>query len=424
MSTKIIVGAQWGDEGKGKIVDLLSEKADLVVRAQGGANAGHTVIINGKSYILHMIPSGILHENTICAIGNGVVFDYKSFMSELEMLKSNGINPEGRLFISPFANVVMPYHPEYDRAREAQRKHKIGTTSKGIGPAYNDKITRTGIRVFDVLNQDVFSQKLANNIEIKNFEFEKLYGTPNRFSYDEIYDDCMKSFEVIRNYVKDVSILIDDFINTGKNVVFEGAQGTLLDIDLGTYPYVTSSNTTSGGVCTGTGIGPTKIDEVTGVLKAYTTRVGNGPFVSELLDEEGEKLGKIGHEFGATTGRKRRCGSFDLLVAKFAARVNGLTSFALTKLDVLDSFEKIKVCIGYEYNGEVLKEYPVESYILERCKPVHIELEGWMQDISSIKTYSDLPAKTRDYIKYIEDNTKVKVDIISVGPDRNQTIHK
>ncbi|PID26843.1 MAG: adenylosuccinate synthase [Candidatus Cloacimonadota bacterium] len=424
MGAKIVVGTQWGDEGKGKIVDLISEKADLVVRAQGGANAGHTVIINGKSYILHIIPSGILHAKTICAIGNGVVFDYRSFMEELKMLKDNGVDPKGRLFISPFANVVMPYHPEYDRAREAARKDKIGTTSKGIGPAYNDKITRTGIRVIDILNDDIFRAKLHNNIEIKNHEFEKLYGVQNRFSFEEIYKDCSNVFAKIRDYVKDVSIMIDDYLKADKKVVFEGAQGTLLDIDFGTFPFVTSSNTTSGGACTGTGVGPTKIDEVTGVLKAYTTRVGNGPFVSELDDEYGNTLGKVGHEFGATTGRKRRCGAFDILIAKFSARINGLTSFALTKLDVLDSFDTIRVCTGYKYKGNTLTEYPVESYILEECEAVYTELPGWKEDISNIKDYDKLPENCKKYVEFIERETGVKADIISVGPDRNQTIFR
>jgi adenylosuccinate synthase len=424
MSVRIAVGAQWGDEGKGKIIDLLSSGAELVVRYQGGANAGHTVKINDKKFILHMIPSGVLNKNTVSAIGNGVVFDYESFICELEMLKNEGIDPTGRLFLSPYAHVVMPYHKEMDRAIENSRKNKIGTTFKGIGPAYQDKITRCGIRVVDVLDKDHFPVVLKNNIDSKNQLFEALYGEKNKFDYDKIYTDCIGKFEIVKKYVKDVSLMIEDALEQKHTILFEGAQGTLLDIDHGTYPFVTSSNTTSGGVCTGTGISPTKIDSVIGVMKAYTTRVGNGPFVTELFDEVGKHFSEKGHEIGATTGRPRRCGWFDALIARYSARINGLSSLALTKIDVFGGLEKIRVCVGYKYNNEILKEFIPVSNILEKCEPVYEELDGWTEDISEIKEYKDLPVNVKKYIDYIEKITKVPVEIVSVGPERNQSIFK
>lgn len=424
MSTKIVVGTQWGDEGKGKIIDMLSKESDVVARAQGGANAGHTVIIGDKKFILHMIPSGILHKGTINYIGDGVVFDYISFLDEMKMLHDNGVETKGKLFVSPYANVVMQYHRQFDRAQEEKRTVKIGTTSKGIGPAYKDKISRTGFRICDILRTEVFRETLKNRLDIINNEYEKIFGEKNKFSFDEIFEDVTSKFEIIREYVKESSIELNKAIKEGKKVLFEGAQGTLLDIDYGTYPFVTSSNTTAGGICTGTGVGPTYIDEVVGVLKAYTTRVGNGPFVTEFKDDEGEYLGNKGGEFGATTGRKRRCGAFDSLIAKYAVRINGLTSFALTKLDVLDELKEIKVCTGYDFNGEVLDEFISDSYILERCKPIYTTLPGWETNISGIKNYNDLPENTKKYIKFIENETGVPVKIISVGPDRDQTIFR
>lgn len=424
MSVRIAVGAQWGDEGKGKIIDLLSSKADLVVRYQGGANAGHTVKIKGNKFILHMIPSGVLHSNTVSAIGNGVVFDYESFISELDQLKKGGIDPDGRLFLSPYAHVVMPYHKEIDRALENIRKNKIGTTFKGIGPAYQDKISRCGIRVVDILDEDNFAEVLRNNIELKNLTFEGMYGEKNKFSFDEIYRDCTQKFSVIKKYVKDVSLMIDEYIKKKKTVLFEGAQGTLLDIDHGTYPYVTSSNTTSGGVCTGSGISPTKISSVIGVMKAYTTRVGNGPFVTELFDETGKYLAEKGNEVGATTGRPRRCGYYDALIARYSVRINGISSLALTKIDVLGGLDKIKVCVGYKYKNEILKEFVPVSNILEKCEPVYEEIEGWNEDISEIKEYDKLPENVKKYIDYIEKVSGVPVEIVSVGPERDQSIYK
>ncbi len=424
MSVRIAVGAQWGDEGKGKIIDLLSSGADLVVRYQGGANAGHTVKIDDKKFILHMIPSGVLNKNTVSAIGNGVVFDFESFISELDTLKNAGIKPEGRLFISPYAHVVMPYHKEIDRAVENSRKTKIGTTFKGIGPAYQDKITRCGIRVVDILDAEYFPLVLRNNIDSKNQLFEALYGEKNKFDFSSIYSACLEKFETVKPYVKDVSLMIEEALENKRSILFEGAQGTLLDIDHGTYPFVTSSNTTSGGVCTGTGISPTKIDSVIGVMKAYTTRVGNGPFVTELFDEAGKHLSVKGFEIGATTGRQRRCGYFDTLIARYSIRVNGISSLALTKIDVLGGLDKIKVCVGYKYKNEILKEFLPVSNVLEKCEPVYEELEGWTEDISDVKEYKDLPANVKKYIDYIEKTTKVPVEIVSVGPERNQSIFK
>ena len=427
MATKIVVGAQWGDEGKGKIVDLLASEAELVIRFQGGANAGHTVKIADEEFILHMIPSGVLHEGVVSAIGNGVVFDYNSFIEELNMLKSKKKDPTGRLFVSPYANVVMPYHPEYDKLKESQRKSKIGTTARGIGPCYQDKVTRSGIRIMEIISSDksIFQAKLKSTIEAKNFEYSKMSGEDkDHFDYETIYNDIMNKFEIIKPFVKDVSILTNDYIKEGKKVIFEGAQGTLLDIDFGTFPFVTSSTTISGGACHGTGVGPTKIDEVLGVIKAYTTRVGNGPFVTELFGDDGEKLGRIGGEVGATTGRVRRCGHFDNLIAKYSARVNGLTSIALTKLDVLDGYNKIKVCVAYDYNGERLEEFIPVAEIMDKCTPIYEELDGWNTDITSIKSYKDLPENAKKYISYIEKIMGIPAEIISVGPKRDQSIFR
>ena len=424
MSVKIAVGAQWGDEGKGKIIDLLGSQADFIVRYQGGANAGHTVKIKDKKFVLHMIPSGVLNDNVISAIGNGVVFDYDSFLKELKTLKDGGIDPDGKLFISPYAHVVMPYHKEIDRAKESARKTKIGTTFKGIGPAYQDKICRCGFRIIDILDHEFFTSKLKETIEDKNFMFERMYGEKNKFNYDEILNDCLSKFEIIAKYVKDISILLEEAVEHNKNILFEGAQGTLLDIDHGTFPYVTSSNTISGGVCVGTGINPTKITDVLGVMKAYVTRVGNGPFVTELDDEVGKFLAEVGGEIGATTGRPRRCGYFDVLIAKYAVRINGLSEIALTKLDVLGGLEKIKVCTAYKYNDKLLHDFIPVAKVLENSEPVYEELDGWKEDISNIKDYNDLPENAKKYIEYIEKVTKVPVSIVSVGPERSQSIFR
>jgi len=424
MSVKVVVGAQWGDEGKGKIVDLLSENAELVVRYQGGANAGHTVIIKDKKYVLHMIPSGVLHQNTISAIGNGVVFDYNSFLDELEMLEKGGVNLDNRLFVSPYAHVVMPYHPQYDRARENAREHKIGTTFKGIGPTYEDKTARTGLRIAEILDEEYFPIALKKMIDAKNNEYKLLFGEGNKFIFDDIYADCKAKFDRIKPFVKDVSLMIDEVYKKGGNIIFEGAQGTLLDVDCGTYPFVTSSNTVSGGACSGSGMGPTKIDEVIGIFKAYTTRVGNGPFVTELFDEEGEKLRQLGGEFGATTGRPRRCGHLDLLLAKYAVRMNGLTSFVLTKIDVLSSYSVLKVCTAYKYQDKILNDFVPLPHVMEKCEPIYTEMPGWECDITKCKTYDELPLNARKYIEFIESFSEIKVSIVSVGPERNQSIFR
>lgn len=424
MSVKVVVGAQWGDEGKGKIVDLLSENAELVVRYQGGANAGHTVIIKDKKYVLHMIPSGVLHDNTVSAIGNGVVFDYNSFLDELDMLQKGGVNLDGRLFISPYAHVVMPYHPQYDRARENARENKIGTTFKGIGPTYEDKTARCGLRIAEILDEDYFPIALKKTVDAKNREYELLFGEKDKFSYEAILAECKEKFSRIKPFVKDVSLMIDEVNKRGGNIIFEGAQGTLLDVDCGTYPFVTSSNTVSGGACSGSGMGPTMIDEVIGIFKAYTTRVGNGPFVTELHGEEGEKMRQLGGEFGATTGRPRRCGHLDLLLAKYAARMNGLTSFVLTKIDVLSSYPVLKVCTGYKYRDQILTDFVPLPHVMENSVPVYVELPGWECDITGCKSYDELPLNARKYIEFIEEFAGVPVSIVSVGPERNQSIHR
>lgn len=424
MSVKVVVGAQWGDEGKGKIVDLLSENAELVVRYQGGANAGHTVIIKDKKYVLHMIPSGVLHDKTISAIGNGVVFDYNSFLDELDMLQKGGVNLDGRLFISPYAHVVMPYHPQYDRARENARENKIGTTFKGIGPTYEDKTARCGLRIAEILDEDYFPIALKKTVDAKNREYELLFGEKDKFSYEAILAECKEKFSRIKPFVKDVSLMIDEVNKRGGNIIFEGAQGTLLDVDCGTYPFVTSSNTVSGGACSGSGMGPTMIDEVIGIFKAYTTRVGNGPFVTELHGEEGEKMRQLGGEFGATTGRPRRCGHLDLLLAKYAARMNGLTSFVLTKIDVLSSYPVLKVCTGYKYRDQILTDFVPLPHVMENSVPVYVELPGWECDITGCKSYDELPLNARKYIEFIEEFAGVPVSIVSVGPERNQSIHR
>ncbi|MCH8020704.1 adenylosuccinate synthase, partial [candidate division KSB1 bacterium] len=344
MSVKIIVGAQWGDEGKGKIVDLLSEQVDIVARYQGGANAGHTIVIDGEQYILHLVPSGILHENTICVIGNGVVIDPLALLEEIEFLKSKGISVDGRLWISHRAHLIMPYHKLLDQAKESKdADRKIGTTGRGIGPAYVDKVNRMGIRIVDLLDRDTLKNKLRTNIKEKNEILKKIYEE-KEIDVDEIINEYLEFDKKIDPYIKDVSTFLNESLKDGKQILLEGAQGTLLDIDFGTYPYVTSSNPTSGGACAGVGIGPTKIESVLGVIKAYTTRVGMGPFPTEIGDEEDFDLRDLGGEYGATTGRPRRCGWFDAVIANFAVQVNGLDSFALTKRDILDSLEEIKIC--------------------------------------------------------------------------------
>jgi adenylosuccinate synthase len=420
----VVVGAQWGDEGKGKIVDLLSENFKIVARYQGGANAGHTVIIQDKKYILHLIPSGILHPHVECVIGNGVVIDPVALMEEIRLLESEGIKVQGRLWISQKAHLIMPYHKLLDTASEEKEgANRIGTTGRGIGPAYVDKANRKGIRIVDLLDRETFEQKLRRNVKEKNELLNKIYQKIS-LNVEEIIKEYLHFDQIIDPYIKDVSVYLNNAIDLGKSVLLEGAQGTLLDVDHGTYPFVTSSNPVSGGACIGVGIGPGKITEVLGVMKAYTTRVGAGPFPTELLDREGEFLRREGQEFGATTGRPRRCGWFDAVVARYAIRINGINSLAITKLDVLDKLESIKVCTGYRYNGKVLTEFPTEARILQNCEAVYESLPGWQQSTGEIKNWNNLPPIARQYLEYLETVTKVPVKIISVGSKRSQTIFR
>jgi len=422
MSVKIIVGAQWGDEGKGKIVDLLSEQVDIVARYQGGANAGHTIVIDGEQYILHLVPSGILHENTICVIGNGVVIDPLALLEEIEFLKSKDISVDGRLWISHRAHLIMPYHKLLDQAKESKdADRKIGTTGRGIGPAYVDKVNRMGIRIVDLLDRDTLEEKLRTNIKEKNEILKKIYEE-KEIDVNSIINEYLDFDKKIDPYIKDVSTFLNESLKNDKQILLEGAQGTLLDIDFGTYPYVTSSNPTSGGACAGVGIGPTKIESVLGVIKAYTTRVGMGPFPTEIGDEENFDLRDLGGEYGATTGRPRRCGWFDAVIANFAVQVNGLDSFALTKLDVLDSLEEIKVCVAYKYKEKTITTFPSEMRILENCEPVYESFPGWQQPTSEIRSYQDLPANAKAYLDAIKNLTQTDMSIISVGSGREQTI--
>ena len=424
MSTLVVVGSQWGDEGKGKITDLLSKEADIIVRYQGGSNAGHTVVKGDEQYIFHLIPSGILHQGVKCLIGNGVVIDPQSLLQEIECLKKKNIEIDDNLFIDFKAHVVFPYHKILDEIKENKRgKDKIGTTKRGIGPAYVDKIARTGIRMIDMIDGKSLSKKIEINLNEKNDIFEKLYGL--KISNQEKKDILKKYIEygqLLKKYVIDVSLHLNQAINEDKKILFEGAQGTLLDIDHGTFPYVTSSNPTAGGACAGTGVGPTKINKVMGITKAYTTRVGRGPFPTELTGKLGEHIRQKGGEFGATTGRPRRCGWFDVVLVNYAVRINGMDSMVLTKIDVLSDLEKIKICTSYKYNGDTIKEFPVNIEAVQNCIPIYAEMEGWKGDISQITKYEDLPQQLRAYISRIEELVKTKVVIVSVGPERSQTI--
>ena len=424
MSVVVVVGAQWGDEGKGKIVDLLSGDFDVVARYQGGANAGHTVIIQDKKYVLHLIPSGILHEKTECVIGNGVVIDPVALVEEIRLLEDMGVKINGRLWISQKAHLIMPYHKLLDSVSEEQEgDKKIGTTKRGIGPAYVDKANRRGIRIVDLLDREGFEAKLRRNIATSNEVLEKIYGHLP-LDVDAIVEEYLKFDEIIDPYIKDVSVYLQNTIEEKKSVLLEGAQGTLLDVDHGTYPYVTSSNPTSGGACLGVGIGPTKITEVMGVIKAYTTRVGEGPFPTELNNEMGEILRREGQEFGATTGRPRRCGWYDAVIARYAVRVNGIDSLAITKMDVLDKLETIRVCTGYHYKDKLLREFPTDPHILQNCEPVYEDLPGWQSDTSSARSWEDLPKVARDYLQYLESITGAPVKIVSIGSKRSQTIFR
>ena len=419
MGVSVLVGSQWGDEGKGKIVDILSENFNIVVRYQGGANAGHTIKIGDDEYILHLIPSGILRENVTCVIGNGVVIDPEALLKEIRFLEKNNIKVEGRLFISQNAHLIMPYHKLLDNISE-ESTTKIGTTGRGIGPCYIDKYARKGIRIVDLLDKKILEEKIRKNLKEKNIIIKKVYER-KELNVEEIVSQYMKFDEIIDKYIKDVPMFLNKAITDGKSVLLEGAQGTLLDVDHGTYPFVTSSNPTSGGACTGTGISPTRIDAVIGIVKAYTTRVGEGPFPTELLNADGEKLRKVGAEFGATTGRPRRCGWFDACLVKYSSMINDTTYAALTKLDVLSSFDKINVCVGYEFEGKLLSTFPTNIEKLNMVKPIYETVEGWNEDISDCRSYAELPEATKNYLNFISEKSETKFGIVSVGPKRKQT---
>jgi adenylosuccinate synthase len=422
MPNIIVVGLQWGDEGKGKIVDFLSRKADVVARFQGGHNAGHTVVINNEKFILHVIPSGVLYKGKKCLIGNGVVVDPAALIEEINGLRKRGIDISKNLFLSKNAHVIMPYHMALDRENEKLRGSKsIGTTGRGIGPTYCDKISRAGIRVADLLQPELFREKLKANLFHINFLLENLYKAPG-FQVEEIYNEYIGYAAKLKEYIADTDIMINKTISENGNVLFEGAQGTLLDIDHGTYPYVTSSNSIAGGACTGLGVGPTKISGVLGVVKAYTTRVGSGPFPTEIKDSLGEKIREKGGEYGATTGRPRRCGWLDMVILKHSARINGLTGLAITKLDILDGLDSIKICTGYKHNGKFYEEFPKEINILQECEPVYEEMEGWSTSTLGMKVFNDLPEAAKAYVKKIESMFGVQVQIISTGQKRDELI--
>ena len=419
MSVRVVIGAQWGDEGKGKVVDLFAEQADVVARYQGGANAGHTIVVGDKKYILHLIPSGILHEETVCVIGNGVVIDPVALTEEIAMLESFGISIEGGLKISHKAHLIMPYHKLLDQLIE--RDQKIGTTGRGIGPSYIDKYNRSGIRIVDLLDRTRLEEQLREGIRQKNEWFRKVYDAPE-LDVEKIVAEYLDFDKRIDAYITDTTSYINEAWRSGKSILAEGAQGALLDIDHGTYPFVTSSSPTSGGACTGLGLPPTAITGITGIAKAYCTRVGAGPFPTELEDETGERLRKVGSEFGATTGRPRRCGWLDLFALRYSAMINGIDELVLTKLDVLNEFDEIKVCTGYEIDGEPVKYFPSDSATLAKVKPLYETLPGWHCDLQSGVSFDELPLETRNYIDTIEEYVCAPVRYLGIGPGREEII--
>ncbi|MFB3926280.1 MAG: adenylosuccinate synthase [Syntrophales bacterium] len=424
MASVVVVGTQWGDEGKGKIVDLYAADADIIARFQGGNNAGHTLVVKGEQTILHLIPSGILHDNKTCIIGNGVVVDPRVLFNEIEALEKRSLFPPNtRLCISEDAHVIMPYHCRLDSAREARKgKDKLGTTGRGIGPAYEDKIARVGIRVCDLIDDETFRQKLKKNVEEKNFCLTQLFHE-EPLNEEEIYREYKGYADRIRKYVVNTSLILSEGIKKGEKILFEGAQGSHLDIDHGTYPFVTSSNTVAGSACCGSGIGPTSIDMVVGIVKAYTTRVGGGPFVTELTDETGERIQQVGREFGATTGRKRRCGWLDIVLVRQSARISGIHELAITKLDVLTGIEKIKICTGYKTADAVYEDsVPSNMRVLAGCQPIYEEMDGWTEDISGARKIGDLPGNARRYVKRIEELSGIPLCLVSVGAGRDETI--
>lgn len=423
MSSIVVIGTQWGDEGKGKIIDILSEGVDIIVRFQGGNNAGHTVVVGKKEFIFHLIPSGILHKGKTCVIGNGVVVDPKVLLEEISCLKKQGIEIGDNLKVSLASHLIMPYHKVLDSLRETQRTKKIGTTKRGIGPCYVDKFMRCGIRAGDLLDKKVFKEILADNLKEKNEIFKKVYNY-QQFRFEEIFDEYLGYVGRIKKYLIDTSLFLYQSIEEGKSILFEGAQGTFLDIDFGTYPFVTSSNTTLGGAFTGTGLPFKSIDRIVGVTKAYTTRVGEGPFPTQFSSILGDKIRAKGKEYGATTGRPRRCGWLDGLMLKFSSRINGLTELAVMKLDVLDCLKEIKICTGYRYKGRIFKEIPQDAQVFSKAVPIYETHKGWFSDTSKIKEYSLLPQRAQDYLNRIEEISGVAIKSISVGSRREDIIYK
>jgi adenylosuccinate synthase len=422
MPNRVVVGAQWGDEGKAKIVDFLTEEADLVIRFQGGANAGHTVEVGDQKFIFHLIPAGIMHPGKQCVIGNGVVLDPAQVLHEIEEVQAKGFDLDGRLWIADNAHVVLPYHKVLDQLKEkAAGKAAIGTTGRGIGPAYYDKVNRSGIRVADLLEEATLKEKLERHVAAHNQTIQKMYGA-EPLSASAIFAEYLELGKRIAPYVADTVAIINSALKQGKRLIFEGAQGTVLDVDHGTYPFVTSSNTVAAAACTGSGVGPTAINQVIGVVKAYTTRVGNGPFPTEELGAIGKELRLIGHEYGATTGRERRCGWFDAVLVRRAAMVNGLTHLAITKMDVMDGFDEIQVCTHYELDGRRLDQFPSQISAVEKVKPVYETLPGWKSPTVDVREWKDLPENARKYLTRIADLLEVPIGIISLGPKRHQTI--
>ena len=420
MTSVVVVGTQWGDEGKGKITDFLSANAEVIARYQGGDNAGHTIVIDGKKFKLHLIPSGIFFPEKISVIGNGVVVNPKSLVKELAYLHEEGVSTDS-LRISDRAHVILPYHIELDRLQEESKgDNKIGTTIKGIGPAYMDKAARVGIRIADLLDREVFAERLRINLEEKNRQFTKLYDA-EALSFDDIFEEYYEYGQQIKQYVTDTSVILNDALDNGKRVLFEGAQGVMLDIDQGTYPFVTSSNPVAGGVTIGSGVGPSKIDKVVGVCKAYTSRVGDGPFPTELFDEVGDRIREVGHEYGTTTGRPRRVGWFDSVVMRHSRRVSGITNLSLNSIDVLSGLDKVKICVAYDLDGERIDHYPASLEQLKRCKPIYEELPGWSEDITGVRHLDELPENARNYVRRVGELVGVRISTFSVGPDRDQT---
>ena len=420
MSSVVVVGTQWGDEGKGKITDFLSQNAEVVARYQGGNNAGHTIVFDDVTYKLHLIPSGIFFPEKICVLGNGMVIDPKAFVEEVKYLHDRNISTDN-LRVSNRAHVILPYHLKLDMLQEEEKgANKIGTTKKGIGPAYMDKAARVGIRIADLLDKEVFAEKLKQNLVEKNRLFEKVYEV-EPLHFDDIFEEYYEYGQQMAKYVCDTSVVLNEALDEGRRVLFEGAQGVMLDIDQGTYPFVTSSNPVAGGVTIGSGVGPTKITSVVGVSKAYTTRVGDGPFITEINDEIGDRIREVGREYGTTTGRPRRVGWFDSVVVRHAKRVSGITDLSLNSLDVLTGIETLKICVAYKYNGEIIKEFPANLNILSKCEPVYEELPGWEEDITGVKSLHELPENARHYLERISQLTEIPLSIFSVGPDRSQT---